>query len=66
MTDRENTAALYSFESPPLLVVISGPSGAGKDEVIQLMKESGSPFHFVVTAPSGRMRKRVWTIILFP
>jgi guanylate kinase len=30
--------------------VISGPSGVGKDSVLQRMKERGLPFHFVVTA----------------
>lgn len=34
----------------PLLVVISGPSGVGKDTVIQHMKKRELPFHFVVTA----------------
>jgi len=34
----------------PLLIVISGPSGVGKDTVVQRMKERGMPFHFVVTA----------------
>ncbi len=34
----------------PLLIVISGPSGVGKDSVLQRMKERGLPFHFVVTA----------------
>jgi len=34
----------------PLLVVISGPSGVGKDTVLQRMKERRMPFHFVVTA----------------
>lgn len=34
----------------PLLIVISGPSGVGKDAVIDKMKERGLPFHFVVTA----------------
>lgn len=33
----------------PLLVIISGPSGAGKDSVIRRMRELGFPFHFVVT-----------------
>ncbi len=32
-----------------LLVVISGPAGAGKDAVLQRMKERGYPFSFVVT-----------------
>ncbi len=34
----------------PLLIVISGPSGVGKDTVIQRMIERQLPFHFVVTA----------------
>jgi guanylate kinase len=34
----------------PLLVVISGPSGVGKDTVLQRMMERRMPFHFVVTA----------------
>ena len=34
----------------PLLIVISGPSGVGKDSVIERMKERQLPFHFVVTA----------------
>jgi guanylate kinase len=34
----------------PLLIVISGPSGIGKDSVLQEMKKRALPFHFVVTA----------------
>jgi guanylate kinase len=34
----------------PLLIVISGPSGVGKDSVIVRMKERNLPFHFVITA----------------
>jgi guanylate kinase len=37
-------------EIQPLLIVISGPSGVGKDSVIMRMKERRMPFYFVVTA----------------
>ena len=40
----------------PLLIVLSGPSGAGKDTVVQRMKERGLPFHFVVTATTRPRR----------
>ncbi len=41
----------FDLHNPePLLIVISGPSGVGKDTVIQHMKERDLPFHFVVTA----------------
>lgn len=40
----------------PLLIVISGPSGAGKDSVIIEMKNRGLPFHFVVTATTRKKR----------
>ncbi len=44
------TDSFYHPHRPPLLIVISGPSGVGKDTVIQRMKERRLPFHFVVTA----------------
>lgn len=34
----------------PLLIVISGPSGVGKDATLRKMKELGFYFHYVVTA----------------
>lgn len=33
----------------PVMVVISGPSGVGKDSVIERMRQRSLPFHFVVT-----------------
>lgn len=46
------------WEQPnPLLVVISGPSGVGKDTVIKSMKALGYPFHFVVTATTRPPRE---------
>jgi guanylate kinase len=47
----------FSYHHPhPLLIVISGPSGAGKDTVVQRMQERGLPFHFVVTATTRPKR----------
>ncbi len=43
-------------QSRPLLVVLSGPSGVGKDATIQRMKERGYPCHFVVTATTRAQR----------
>lgn len=40
----------HVLNPPPLLIVISGPSGVGKDATVNRMKERGLPFHFVVTA----------------
>jgi guanylate kinase len=52
-----NTDSEYNVHHPqPLLIVISGPSGAGKDTVMQRMKERGLPFHFVVTATTRPQR----------
>ena len=43
-------AAIERYLHPhPLLIVISGPSGVGKDSVIKCMRERDYPFHFVVT-----------------
>jgi guanylate kinase len=56
MNDPATTSDLFHREQPPLLIVISGPSGVGKDSVVQRMKEQGFPFHFVVTATDRERR----------
>ncbi len=46
----------YCMPHHPLLVIISGPSGVGKDTLLQFMKERGHDFSFVVTMTSREMR----------
>ena len=48
----------YAFvnQETPLVIVVSGPSGVGKDATVGKMKELGLPFHFVVTATSRPRR----------
>ena len=40
----------------PLLIVLSGPSGVGKDAVISRIREQGKPYHFAVTATTRPQR----------
>lgn len=40
----------------PLLVVLSGPSGAGKDSILNRLREADRPFHFTVTATTRARR----------
>jgi guanylate kinase len=41
---------------PPLLVVLTGPSGVGKDVTLQAMEAKGIPFHYVVTVTTRERR----------
>lgn len=43
-------------EQTSLLIVISGPSGIGKDAVVQGLRARQLPFHFVITATSRQPR----------
>jgi len=55
--DEEIQDIYTSLCSPrPVLVVISGPSGVGKDATINLMKQTNFPFYFVVTATTRPKR----------
>jgi guanylate kinase len=40
------------YHPDPLLIVLSGPSGVGKDALVTKLKEHHLSFHFVVTATS--------------
>jgi len=42
----------------PLLIVLSGPSGVGKDAVLARMKKLERPFHYVITATTRPKRAR--------
>jgi guanylate kinase len=55
----QDVEALYkSLHNPrPVLVVISGPSGVGKDSVLQELKQANYPFHFVITATTRPRRQ---------
>jgi guanylate kinase len=56
-TDNENSELYRSLNAPrPVLVVISGPSGVGKDATIQAMQKRHTSFHFVVTATTRPRR----------
>lgn len=53
-----NDCDLYPrVHTEPLLIVISGPSGVGKDSVIKTMKDRDLPFHFVVTTTTRPRRQ---------
>jgi guanylate kinase len=56
-SDHRNLNPLVYGRPPvPLLVVLSGPSGVGKDSALMRMRELGFPFHFVVTATDRPQR----------
>ncbi|NCC32957.1 MAG: guanylate kinase [Chloroflexia bacterium] len=56
MTEHHYNPLLAGAPPQPLLIVISGPSGVGKDSVLMRMRKVGLPFHFVVTATSRAIR----------
>ena len=50
MAERRNTAP------NPLLLVISGPSGVGKDVLLSRLRASGAPYFFTITATTRDRR----------
>ena len=54
---KNETVIPLDLTSPnPLLIVLSGPSGVGKDVTLKRMKELGYPLHFVVTVTTRPKR----------
>ncbi len=53
----QSNAGLYDFTSYPMLVVLSGPSGVGKDTLLKRLKERGHDFAFVVTMTTRPKRE---------
>lgn len=47
----------YHHQHEPLLIVISGASGVGKDTLLQRLQERKSEFHFVVTTTTRPPRQ---------
>ncbi len=56
-TAAQTNAGLYDFTSYPMLVVLSGPSGVGKDTLLKRLKERGHDFAFVVTMTTRPKRE---------
>ena len=56
MANEKSTSPFVLPPPNPLLIVISGPSGVGKDSVLEEMKSRGLPFHFVITATTRPAR----------
>ncbi len=48
----------FNLPERPLLIVISGPSGVGKDAVLTKMKESGCPLQYIVTVSTRPQRDK--------
>ncbi len=46
----------FNLPSKPLLIVLSGPSGAGKDAILSRMKKSGYPARFITTVTTRPRR----------
>jgi len=46
----------HNLPIKPLLIVLSGPSGAGKDAILTRMKELGYPLEYITTVTTRRQR----------
>ncbi len=53
---KTDAAVLSRIHRGPLVVVLSGPSGVGKDAMLNRMRIVGAPYHFTVTATTRPIR----------
>ena len=56
MTSSNDATHLNTLGPQPLMMVVSGPSGVGKDAVLTRLRERQYPVHIVVTATTRTMR----------
>jgi len=45
-------------KASPLLVILTGPSGAGKDAILSYLKESNFPLHYAITITTRPRREK--------
>ncbi len=57
MKQSHSLSSFASLRTAPLLIVLTGPSGVGKDAVLTRMRKLGRPFHYVVTATTRLQRE---------
>ncbi len=63
MTDSPDTSNTLNVpekiqgKQRPMIVVLSGPSGVGKDAILERMAELKYPYHFVITATTREPRQ---------
>jgi len=55
---KDESQAPYTSSSSPLLIVLSGPSGVGKDAVLARMRALGYPLEYITTVTTRRQRIR--------
>jgi guanylate kinase len=48
----------FNLQPKPLLIVLSGPSGAGKDAILSRMKKTGYPIEFITTVTTRPRRAK--------
>ena len=55
---KDESQAQYSLRPSPLLIVLSGPSGVGKDAVLTRMRASSYPLEYITTITTRQKRAK--------